>query len=807
MTSAVATIHSTPSPPLPNTPHKRAKKKVRVQEVIPDDEPTKPVDTFHVQISNVRAVLRVAEARPVFLTFEFDSYWYAETDVWSHNVEPLWAFNPASIRGHDGRKPVSADGHENLPLGRVIPDAKFIYETEFGYKLHRKFLIVKLSERSPYGDVEWGQGVVPLDSIARGCPSTDISIIAKDNHTCYGNVKCNITMANVQKVRAHLTDIKLSEYPEAYTYDVKLIYLEFGYTGFEAGYCKCTEKRSDGEPRFSAQPALDYDTSLRDMLTSGSASPSLKIYFSVHRQVARNRTEEIGVGALPVRMLFSKVHEGWMDLPTKFKVPLANYKGVIRGKILLRNIPQFSQLPGDDLVNVDGNILPLELDLTSRKLLPWLKLPKSREQKLTTPNESQPNDPGHKHTGPLGAPASNAPTHIGANGAMTVPANAYHVGGQYYSSMTESASDGGSESSVGSPRRKSGNRNNVKGGATHEADKRIGQRGRQGRSQNAPADASNAASVATSPLASPGQMYTAETETNHVIGGDKSRDKVKRKGYGRVTQGRLRHEWMRGMTREEELGIEDDGDRVQEEVRSGEQWERFAGLRIDGDNRGNHEELGAADMVGTRWGYEGAQWDAAHDGREYGDGLRERRNKSGKSVGSAGTADGGVEIGSVVLSTASDDGYATGSRTTTEDVMMISQRFSTGPPSEERYEVEPVDEKGLGEVGHGIMTMGDELIGGEVMGNERAGGRDGSGDEAYGYEEDAEWTAILDRSSGRYFFAHKYTQESLWLPPEWERMEDEDGREYFVDHGNRTTQREFPAMEARAYRESVYTAR
>eukprot|EP00177_Eucheuma_denticulatum_P005818 GFKZ01010620.1.p1 GENE.GFKZ01010620.1~~GFKZ01010620.1.p1 ORF type:complete len:806 (-),score=109.94 GFKZ01010620.1:1184-3601(-) len=804
MTSAVATVHSNPTSPLPNTPHKRAKKKVRVQEVIPHDEPTKLVDTFHVQISNVRAVLRVSEARPVFLTFEFDSYWYAETDVWSENVEPVWSFNPASICGHDGRKPVSADGHHNPPLGGVIPEAKFIYETEFGYKLHRKFLIVKLAERSPYGDVEWGQGVVPLDSIARGCPATDISILAKDNLTCYGTVTCNITMANVQKVRAHLTDIKLSEYPEAYTYDVKLIYLEFGYTGFEAGYCKCTEKRSDGEPRFSAQPALEYDTSLRDMLMSRSGAPSLKIYFSVHRQVARNRTEEIGVGALPVRMLFSKVHEGWMDLPTKFKVPLANYKGVIRGKILLRNIPQFSQLPGDDLLNVDGNILPLEVDLTSRKLLPWLKLPKSRDQKMKVGNESHANDLGQKQTDPLAAPVGNASAHVGSNGGMVTAGNGNHVGGQYYSSMTESASDGGSESSVGSPRGRAGNRSNAMVVNSHEVDKRTGQRGRHGRSQNAPADASNAASVATSPLASPGQMYTAEADTNHVAGGEK--EKVKRKGYGRVTQGRLRHEWMRGMTREEELGIEDDGDRVQEEVRSGERWERFADLRIDGGENGNHRELGAADMAGTTWGYEGKQWDAGHEGREYGDGLRERRNKSGKSVGSAGTADGGVEIGSVVLSTASDDGYATGSRTTTEDVMMISQRFSTGPPSEERYEVEPVDEKGLGEVGHGVMTMGDELIGGEGVGKGGAGGPDGFAEEAYGYEEDAEWTAILDRSSGRYFFAHRYTQESLWLPPEWERMEDEDGREYFVDHGSRTTQRDFPAVEARAYRESVYTA-
>lgn len=803
MASAVA--DAAPTSPNPPAPPKRIKKKVRVQELIEDEQLTKPVDTFHVHISDVRAVLRVAEARPVLLTFEFDNYWYAETDVWADNVEPIWGFNAASIHGHDGRKPMSADGEDKAPLRGIVTDAKFVYETEFGYKLHRKFLIVKLAERSPYGDVEWGQGIIPLDSVARGCPTTDVSIIAKDGVTCYGIVTCSIAMTNVQTVRAHLTDIKLSEYPEAYNYDVKLIYLEFGYNGFEAGYHRCTEKRSDGEPRFSAQPALEFDTTLRDMLASSSSgSRPLQMYFSVHRQVARNRTEEIGVGALPVRMLFPKVREGWMDLPTKFKVPLANYKGIIRGKILLRNIPQFSQLPGDDLVNADGNILPHDVDLTARKILPWVKLPKSWEQRSRPVMPSTPTWFGPREMDWKGSATTNGYSQSGTNGVARAHGHGYVTAGQYYSSMTESASDGGSESSASSPRRRAAQVNYDYRVAGNDLDTR---RASIVQSRYITAEANCAVKPSTSPLTVRDQIYEAEAEVSYGAGADvesnrqnnsKDAQQIGASGAGNA---KPQFEWMRGMTKEEELGTEPEEEKVtvwekrwtQEVGKHREenmcQWNRFAKMNL-------------SEAVVLNEG-EGGQWSDPNESGEMLQGFRGRRSKSGKSIGSTGTAEAGVEIGSAVLSVASDDGHGTASRTTTEDALTMSQRLSTGPPSEENYEVES-EGAGMEEIGEGEMTMGEEI------GREAANVEDsvtGNGDVYEHDDGEREWTAILDRSSGRYFFAHKYTQESLWLPPGWERVEDDDGREYFIDHGKQRTQRGFPALEAKAYRESVYTGR
>lgn len=809
-----------------------------MQEVIPDDDLSKPVDTFHVRISNVRAVLRIAEARPVLLTFEFDNYLYAETDVYSKDVEPSWGFNTASIRGNDGWKPSSdSEGSESFVSparnGLVQPEAKFIYKTEFGYKLHRKFLIVKLSERSPYTDVEWGSGVLPLDSIARGCHSVEISMVAKDNVTCYGSVFCNIAMTNVQTVRAHLTDLKLSGYPEAYNYDVKLIYMEFGLNGFENGYNKCTEKRSDSEPRYSAQPALEWDTTLRDMLISSSSrtgASSLKIYFSVHRQVARNRTEEIGVGALPVRMLFSKITEGWMDLPTKFKVPLANYKGDIRGKVLLRNIPQFSQLSGSDIVNVNGTIMPLEADLESRKLLPWVKLPRSREGKPMPVNGTVAKS--LERTTSKGAPGWTVANGVGQHAATAVAKTnvAGHVssGGQYHSSVTES--EGGSESSsVGeSPSRQKATR----AVATQEPD--SSQTHKQ-RSQFAAVRA-NERQAANSPLDVRDQIYETGAEdmsvdavrqriaamhnSHYVYGprtsrvGSPKREEIREAeemnvkpvaGLSLVEQMVQKHEQMRatqrmevtantsteaegvhlgarrssGGRREREVSrLEHSGSatrRVESgvarrdwrQVESQEDMDDLGRLRISGEEaEGRTVARLRSDMRGQEY-YEGPVWE---DHESNGNMLRERVIKSGKSIGSVGTGDGGVEIGSVVLSTGSDEGFVTGSRTTTEDVLIISQRLSTGPPSVDGEEFEMVDGRRTEE------------------------------------EEDDEWMAVLDPASSRHYFAHRFTQESLWLPPEWERLEDDEGRQYFVDHGNRTSQRAFPAKEARAYRESVYTS-
>lgn len=766
----------------------RSKKKVRMQEIIPDEDVGKPVDTFRVSISNVRARLRVAEARPVVLALAFDNYWHGETNVHTDSVEPEWAFNSATIRGIDGKQ-LTADGRsvDDLPPSaprrpNIIPSVDFVYETEFGYKLHRKFLVFKLSERSPYGDVEWGTGVLPLDSIARGCPAVDVNIIAKDGVTCYGTVSCTINMLNLQRVRAHLTDLKLSDYPEAYNYDVKLIYLEFGVDGFEKGYTKCTEKRSDAEPRFSAQPALEWDTTLHNMLVSSTAeTPALKIFFSVHRQVARNRTEEIGVGALPVRMLFSKVAEGWMDLPTKFKVPLANYKGVIRGKVLLRNIPQFAQLPGDDLINVDGVIMPLDVDLSSRKLLPWIKLPRSRENRSKpqsgtmanglskTSRESDAAFAGTVAKGLEQSDVTNSRQMRMSGVEDTKVSNA--MVGQFHSPVTESASDGGSESSGAiSPLPRSQAVDSREAPSKPEVSSRPkGDRHVQymtTEEMKPVADRREEAHRGASIDTNANELPTSVSEL---------RNRFESGGSSHLEQIRLL-----GALREA----------VAEREKNAAQARDGADVKIAGDNRENTQRQRSDESGSSRYRSSEIS-ESVGELREGSPGVRSRRSKSGKSIGSVGTTtDGGVEIGSIVLS---DDGYGTGSRTTTEDALIASHRLNIGPPSDELYDADrEVNDIDAVEVVSGGHTTSSAV---------GVGGSDGGVEEE---EEDDEWIAIHDDSTARFYFVNRYTQESLWLPPDWERMVDEDERQYFVDHGCRTTQRGFPAAEARAYRESVY---
>lgn len=728
-----------------------------MREIIINDEPSKPIDSFRVNLSNVRASLRVAEARPVVLSFAFDNYWHAETNVFrEESVEPVWKFNADSFRGVDGTKltePKSQGPHFRPAPRGMVPNATFTYETEFGYKLHRKFLVVKLSERSPYQDVEWGTAVLPLDSIARGCEAVDLSIIAKDGVTCYGNVYFNVTMTNIQRVRAHLTDLKLSEYPEAYSYDVKLIYLEFGKSGFEKGFSKCTEKRSDAEPRFSAQPALEWDTTLHDMLTpSTTDSPALKIFFSVHRQVARNRTEQIGVGALPVRMLFSKVKEGWMDLPTKFKVPLANYKGVIRGKVLLRNIPQFSQLPGSDLVNVDGMIMPNDVDLESRKILPWVKLPKSGEV--------------------------IAPPHAGT--AIAMPTNSKNT----LAGTVANSLENFSEPSVGDSRRDDViAKMNVNGGSAQNFHSPVTESG---------SDGGSVSSRATSPARNQPYQQVANTAVPQSVhrgpsqavqhGVYEPREQYVSTGYGQQAEVSARNEahvadhndnLSKLCTGVENLAVSHlDQIRMIGALRNAQNEEVTSAGQADTAGRPVHQRQ-RSDGSGSSRRRTSVVSDEAPDAREL-PWLRGRTSKSGKSIGSAGTADGGVEIGSVVLS---EEGYATGSRTTTEDALTPNHRLNPGPP--------PDDGADDGDADSTLAAAA------------------GSGAQISEVEED-EWMAIPDPVSQRYYFVSQDTQESLWLPPDWERMEDEEGRQYFVDHGARCTQRAFPAREARAYRESVY---
>ena len=66
-----------------------------------------------------------------------------------------------------------------------------------------------------------------------------------------------------------------------------------------------------------------------------------------------------------------------------------------------------------------------------------------------------------------------------------------------------------------------------------------------------------------------------------------------------------------------------------------------------------------------------------------------------------------------------------------------------------------------------------------------------------------EWVPVRLPNNDRFYFANRRTKESLWLPPRWERREDELGRQFFVDHNSQTTQFGFPAEQARLYREQA----
>lgn len=728
------------------------RKKVRGQDVVILDQRDKPVDGFHVRISQVRAQLRVVEPRPVVLAFEFDNFWFSETDVYSTDINPVWRFNNVSIRGlldshADARNAQSprqggqASSDQNRLKVPYSPDAHFVYETEFGYKLHRKFMIVRLSERSPYGDVEWGSAVVPLDSIARGCEQLSLSIIATDGVTCYGTVYCNVSMTNVQKVRVHLTDLHLSEYPEAYAYDVKLIHLDMGIRPFEDGTKVCTEKRSDAEPRFSAQPALYREASLRELLMSSAmGGPSLKIFFSVRRQVARDRTEEIGMGALPVRMLFAKVAEGWMDAPTKFKVPLSGLKGVVRGKVLLRNIPQFCQLAGADLYNADDVIMPMDVDLDSRKLLPWLKLPRSMEGRRLVPM-------------PCTIAGDCNEAHVFTGGDVT-PAERYHSNGQVMSADTSEVKHGEYRTQTASLGAEVGSEDTLESSIISTS---VGANVTAGTGvhRDYVQEGSTAVNVPT----------TAELESSPSPWGG--------------LQG--------AQDCEGSINIRDSESKYK--LQTTKKVENEICVQSTRDNRDcDHNGLNVSwtddtitDESRTRVGRVGD--DDASGNRSVG-------SKSGKSVGSCGTIDGTVEIGSAVLSQGSDDGFGRGALVDGSVGGSSQGSSKTGlwgsSGGFKDCQVSGVERDGAGQDTDTEETKGD------------------TGEVGLGELDGDEWIAIQHGPTTQYYFVHRCTQESLWLPPNWARGMDDNGYQYFIDHGSRRTQRGFPVVEARAYRDSVF---
>lgn len=375
---------------------------------------------FNVCISNVHGVLHNVESGPVVLSFDFDNYWFAEANI---NVrsevedkEPRWHFNNSLTRNltdetfssststppqltanatslqaidkcgsgstlkiHEQQK--QDDNNLCTPLS---PTAWFKYVTD-SRELHNKYMVVHLLKRKTTGEqFHVGHGSITLDAIARGCERLMISI-TKDNNAILrqvGQVYCNVSMVNEQTIEVDVKNIRLLKYPSKYREDLKFICMDLCCKPFENGYEAQTEKLRDRVPHYETQLFLKRRrTCLRSMhVSSSSGGISLKLCLSIRRQMSESRSEEIGMGALPIKLLFSKVVNGVMHKPSRFTVPFCESRGLVHGLIMLRNIPQFCQLLGVDLVNMNGVIVPVDVDPTTRKLLPWLKLPVTMEE-------------------------------------------------------------------------------------------------------------------------------------------------------------------------------------------------------------------------------------------------------------------------------------------------------------------------------------------------------------------------------------------------------------------------------------------
>lgn len=373
------------------------------------------VTKFNVCISNVHGVLHSVESGHVVLSFDFDNYWFAEANITvrseAEDKEPRWHFNNSRMRNltnETTNRPTSTSPYltanatpfqaidhrssgselqmheqQNLDDSNLCtplsPTAWFKYVTDSG-ELHNKYMTVHLLKRKATGEqLHLGHGRISLDAIARGCERLMISI-TKDNDATprqVGQVQCNVSMVNEQTIEVDVKNIRLTKYPSKYREDLKFICMDLCCQPFENGYEVQTEKLRDRVPHYETQLVLKRRrTCLRSMhVSSSSGGISLKLCLSIRRQMTEIRSEEIGMGALPIKLLFRKVVDGVMHKPSRFTVPFCESRGLVHGLIMLRNIPQFCQLLGVDLVNVNGVIVPADVDPTTRKLLPWLKLP------------------------------------------------------------------------------------------------------------------------------------------------------------------------------------------------------------------------------------------------------------------------------------------------------------------------------------------------------------------------------------------------------------------------------------------------
>ena len=130
-------------------------------------------------------------------------------------------------------------------------------------------------------------------------------------------------LVRVLEVIEHLSDLCLMVYTKRFSHDMKLMYVEFGLRSFDHGYRYYTERRSELEQRFYSKPALKRNCKLHKMFWLAPSTQGTKRVVSlVCRHIASNHSEQNGLGALPIWMLFEKVINGFMELSNKFCLPL-----------------------------------------------------------------------------------------------------------------------------------------------------------------------------------------------------------------------------------------------------------------------------------------------------------------------------------------------------------------------------------------------------------------------------------------------------------------------------------------------------
>lgn len=734
---------------------------------------------FRVKFSDVVLALPrgAAAAHPASLSFSFDSFWTAETTV---TAPPDTASADA---GAETRHPLAFVNYANNSskarrLDAPSSELRFIYETSLVSKLHRKFLVLTLTmprppaaddpDEPPQPDDRAGAGhprrdamspesspesppssspphqpheshkshkshqsqptisttaIISIDALARGCQRVALTFPdpRSPGAPCLGTVHFRVSVLHFERVQARLYDVKVADYPEKHIHDVKLLFIELGYRPSVEGHNNPTEKSSDAEPRFTKLPTLEKFCSLQEMLHGGAAPTDLRIFFSLHRQVARTRTEEIGLGALPIHMLFSRVENGVMEEPTKFKVPLAGYKGLVKGKILLCNIPQWSQLGGDDLVNRDGVITPTHVDLNSRKLLPWMRLPRSNSSSRRTnaPSPSvrafaSPSLPPLAQMMPSGPSAILAPEHAlhPSSGALPVAPSAMWPDG--------------------------------------------------------------VAQLSESPMMLPPHIMPAPVPPPSARGPDMPTGHKRR-----VSVPDFGAELAAGAG----VGVDSNAP-----YGAGAIGGLGAGFGMDSSS-GIGGDFRVAARTSPPSGFGPLQQTSFTEQNAFEHERELQRDYQRQREDSQRSAYYSAESMPLAPPSAHLLGF---------DPSMLQQSGPPGAMDGGYVTPEPMPVMGGAK---SSKSIGSSTTGYQSSSDEPAAALSGQAPMPTGVH--GEWLAVHDASSDRFYFANSVTNESLWLPPLWEHQFDGDGRPFFVDHDNKTTQREFPVEESRAYKLSV----